>query len=153
MRPDSEIRSDVQEELDWDPQIGTLDIAVAVRNGVVTLAGSVHSFGDRALAEANVTRVKGVVAIANDIEVRLPLVGRKPDPEIAHEVVAGLERELPAAFEHICVRVADRRVTLQGKVAMDHDRRRAEEVACAVRGIRSVRNDILITPQILPVEI
>jgi osmotically-inducible protein OsmY len=153
MRPDTEIRHDVEEELDWDPQIGTCDIAVAVRNGVVTLAGFVHSFGDRAQAEADVKRVKGVAAIANDIEVRLPLVSRKSDPEIAHEVVAGLEREVPVAFEQIRVRVAEGRVTLEGEVEWEHDRKRAEEVALRVRGIRSVRNDIVVKPQLLPIEI
>ena len=153
MRPDTEIRHDVEEELDWDPQIGTCDIAVAVRNGVVTLAGSVHSFGDRAQAEADVKRVKGVAAIANEIVVRLPLVSRKSDPDIAHEVVAGLEREVPAAFEQIRTRVSDGRVTLEGEVAWEDDRKRAEDAAFRVRGIRSVRNDIVVRPQLLPVEI
>ncbi len=134
MRPDTEIRHDVEEELDRDPQIGTRDIAVAVRNGVVTLAGFVHSFGDRAQAEADVKRVKGVAAIANDIEVRLPLISRKSDPEIAHEVVTGLEREVPLAFEQIRARVSDGRVTLEGEVVCEDDRKRVVDAGREASG-------------------
>jgi hypothetical protein len=79
MRSDTEIRHDVQEELDWDPRIGARDIAVSVRDGVVTLAGFVRSLGEKAQAEADAKRVAGVLGIANDIEVHLPLLSRKPD--------------------------------------------------------------------------
>jgi osmotically-inducible protein OsmY len=125
MRSDQEIRHDVQEELDWDPQIGARDIAVAVRDGVVTLAGFVRSFGERMRAEADAKSVAGVVGVANDIEVRLPLF----------------------------VRVADGRVTLEGEVDSHYQRARAEEVAQWTKGIRSIRNDIMVKPQILPVVI
>ncbi len=153
MRPDSEIRADIEEEIDWDPQIGTRDIAVSVRDGVVTLAGFVHGYSDRAQAEQDVRRVQGVLGIANDIEVRLPLVGRKPDPEIAREAVAAFQREIPLAAEKVCVRVAEGRVTLEGEVDWPYERQRAEAAACAIRGARSVRNDIGVRLQILPVEI
>ncbi len=153
MRADVDIRHDVEQELDWDPELAARDIAVSVRGGVVTLAGFVPGFGERALAEADAKRVVGVAGIANDIEVRLPLVGRKPDPQIAREVVAGLQNELPAAWEQIQVRVADGRVTLEGEVLWQHERVRAEEVAARVRGIRSISNDIVVRPQILPVDI
>jgi osmotically-inducible protein OsmY len=153
MRSDNEIRHDVEEELDWDPQIGARDIAVSVRGGVVTLAGFVHSFGERAQAEADAKRVAGVTGIANDIEVRLPLVGRRPDPEIVREVIAAIQGELPNGGEHIRVRAADGRVTLEGDVEWQYQRVRAGEVAAKVKGIRSIANDIVVKPQILPVEI
>ena len=153
MRPDSEIRADIEEEIDWDPQIGTRDIALSVRDGVVTLAGFVHSYSDRAQAEQDVRRVQGVLGIANDIEVRLPLVGRKPDPEIAREAVAAFQREIPLAAEKVCVRVAEGRVTLEGEVDWPYERQRAEAATSAIRGARSVRNDIAVRLQILPVEI
>jgi osmotically-inducible protein OsmY len=153
MASDNEIRHDVQEELDWDPQLGARDIAISVRNGVVTLAGFVRSFGEKAQAEADAKRVAGVLGLANDIEVRLPLIGRRPDPEIAREVVAGIQNEMPTLRERIRVRVADGRVTLEGEVEWDYQRERAEEVAGRVKGIRSINNDVVVKPQILPVEI
>src|SRR5689334_1882218 len=136
MRPDHEIRQDVEEQIDWDPQLGTCDIAVAMRQGVVMLAGFVHGLGDRAQAEANAKRVQGVIGIANDIEVRLPLIGRKPDPEIAREIAASLLSEIPAAAEQLRVRVADGRVTLEGDVQWPYERHRAENVARQTAGVR-----------------
>lgn len=153
MRLDKDIRNDVGQELDCDSELGTRDIAVAVRGGVVTLAGFVSSFGERALAEADARRVDGVAGIANDIEVRLPLIGRKPDPQIVREVVAGLQSEVPTAPQHIRVRVADGRVELEGEVPSQNERLRAEEVVRRIRGVRSIGNDILVKPPIPPVEI
>jgi hypothetical protein len=49
MRSDSEIERDVREELKWDPDLDASDIAVSVKNGVVTLAGFVKSFTDKSL--------------------------------------------------------------------------------------------------------
>src|SRR3979490_1173136 len=129
MRPDNEIRHDVEEELDWDPELNARHIAVSVRNGVVTLAGFVHGFLERMHAEQAAKRVSGVVGIANDIEVRLPVGGRKPDPEIARQVVAAILSEMPDVAEKIRVRVADGRVTLEGQVEWLYQRVRAEEVA------------------------
>ena len=71
MTLDSDIKRDVEAELKWDPVIDATDIAVAVRNGVVTLTGFVRSYAHRSDAEVIAKRVKGVVGIANDLKVRL----------------------------------------------------------------------------------
>ena len=47
MRPDSEIKRDVEYELRWEPNVDPTDIAVAIKNGVVTLTGFVRSYADR----------------------------------------------------------------------------------------------------------
>jgi osmotically-inducible protein OsmY len=74
MRSDGEIKRDVEYELKWDPDIDPSDIGVAVKDGAVTLTGFVRSFRQRTKAAEDATRVHGVKGIANDIEVRLPLV-------------------------------------------------------------------------------
>jgi osmotically-inducible protein OsmY len=153
MRTDKEIRQQVEEALDWDPQIGMRDIAVAVREGVVTLAGFVLTRSERAQAEADAKRVTGVLGIANDIEVRLPLVGRKPDPQIARDVIAALQNEMAALCEHIRVRVADGRVTLEGEVEGHYERARVEEIVRRIKGVRSFGNEVVAKPQIVPLEI
>jgi osmotically-inducible protein OsmY len=153
MRSDQQIREEVQETLDRDPKISARDIAVAVRNSVVTLAGFVRAFGEKSRAEADARRVAGVLGIANDIEVRLPLVERKPDPKIAREVLAGVTREMPAVCEQILVRVADGRVTLEGQVESEDQKVLAEELAGSVTGVRSIRNELVIRMPILPIDI
>jgi hypothetical protein len=82
MRSDSDIRRDVEDELRWDPEIDPTDIAVSVNNGVVTLIGFVRSYPERHLAEAATKRVAEVLAVANDLQVRLPDMDQRPDPEI-----------------------------------------------------------------------
>src|ERR1700726_404831 len=86
MRSDSEIKRDVEEELRWEPNIDPTDIAVAVKNGVVTLTGFVRSYAEKFSAEGAAKRVEGVVGVANDLEVRLPQTDERPDPEIARDV-------------------------------------------------------------------
>jgi osmotically-inducible protein OsmY len=72
LRSDDEIRDSVLLELEWDPKITSHDIAVAVKDGVVTLSGFVHSYWEKDAAEKAVKRVYGVRGVANDIEVKLP---------------------------------------------------------------------------------
>ena len=96
MKSDSEIERDVREELKWDPDLHADDIAISVKNGVVTLAGFVPSYSDRLEAEAATKRVAGV--LANDLEVRLPAIDQRPDPDIARDAVAALKAELPISM-------------------------------------------------------
>jgi osmotically-inducible protein OsmY len=153
MRPDHEISRDVERALAADPRISGRDIATSVHDGVVTLAGFARSFRERSHAEALVKRVYGVVGLANDIEVRLPVFGRKPDPDIAREVVARLTSEMPTLWERIRVTVADGHVKLEGSVEWEYQRGRAEEVVQSIKGVRSIENDVAVKPQILSVEI
>jgi osmotically-inducible protein OsmY len=153
MRPDNDIRRDVLQELDSDPKIASRDIAVSVRDGVVTLAGFVHGFGEKSQAEEDASRVEGVGGLANDIEVRLPLLRGRPDPEIAREVVARIHSDMPNLREQIRVRVADGRVTLEGEVESHEQRAIVEDLVRTVKGIRRISNDIVVKPQILPLEI
>jgi hypothetical protein len=78
-RTDSEIEGYVKEELQWSPDLDSGDVAVSVKQGVVTLTGFVRSYLDKYEAEAAAKRVAGVTAVANDIEVRLPSVDQRPD--------------------------------------------------------------------------
>src|SRR5712664_539284 len=105
MRSDSDIKRDVEDELRWDPDIDSTDIAVTVKNGVVTLAGFTRSYSDKLEAEATAKRVAGVVGLANDIEVRLPNLDQRPDPEIARDAIAAIKNRLPLVSEQLKVLV------------------------------------------------
>ena len=108
MRTDSEIKSDVEAELKWDPDIDSTDIGVAVKNGVVTLTGYVRSYASQYQAEADVKRVSGVVGVANDLKVKLPSEGQRPDPEIGRDAVSALKAELPYSSANMELLLADR---------------------------------------------
>jgi osmotically-inducible protein OsmY len=153
MRSDSDIRRDVEDELRWDPEIDPTDIAVSVNNGVVTLIGFVRSYPERHLAEAATKRVAGVLAVANDLQVRLPDMDQRPDPEIARDAIAQIKNELPYAWENIRVVVKNARLTLEGEVEWNYQRDRAEAAVRRVRGVESVTNAIEVKPRVAPTEI
>lgn len=152
-RSDAEIKQDVEDELRWDPDIGASDIAVAVKDGVVTLAGFVRSYSQKYQAEQDAKRVAGVVGIANDIEVRLPEVDKRPDPEIAREAVAELKRELPYSWEQIKVVVKNGWITLEGEVEWNYQRQRAEAAVRRIKGVLGVSNMITLKPAATPTDI
>lgn len=135
MRSDSEIKRDVEDELKWEPGIDASNIAVAVKDGVVTLTGFAHSYGDKFEAENVAKRVRGVLAVANDIEVRLPEVDQKPDPDIARDAIAALKRDLPVSWERIKVVVKNGVVTLEGDVEWHYQRDRAEAAVRWTKGV------------------
>jgi osmotically-inducible protein OsmY len=153
MRTDSEIERDVVEELKWNPDLDSTDIAVTVKDGVVTLAGFVKSYVDKTEAEVAAKRVAGVVAVANDIAVRLPATDERPDPEIAREAVASLRNQLPISAERIKVVVKNGWVTLEGTVEWHYQRNIAEAAVGYLRGVKSVTNLIGLRPRAEPIEI
>ena len=153
MRSDSDIKRDVEDELRWDPDIGSDDIAVAVKNGVVTLTGFVRSYGQKMQAEADAKRISGVVGLANDIEVRLPAVDQRPDPDIARDAVAALKAQLTYSWEAIKVLVHSGWVTLEGQVEWHYQRDRAEESVRRIKGVKGVTNSIQLKPAVMPSEI
>lgn len=153
MRSDSEIEKDVKAELEWDPDLDATDIAVSVKNGVVTLTGFVKSYTDRYEAEAAAKRVAGVVAVANDIEVRMPSVDERPDPDIAREAAAAIKSQLPISSENIKIIVKNGWVTLEGEVEWQYQRQTAENVVRRIKGVKGVSNTILLKPSAEPTEV
>lgn len=148
MKSDEELRRDVEAELKWDPDIDAKDIAVAVNDGVVTLAGFVRSYSQRWQAERDVKRVSGVRAVANDLEVRLPNIDERPDPEIAREAVQQIRAMLPYSADKITATVKSGWVTLEGEVEWNYQRERAEEAVRRVRGVKGVANAVVLSPSV-----
>jgi osmotically-inducible protein OsmY len=153
MRTDLDIRRDVEVELRSDADIDPTDIAIAVKDGVVTLAGFVRSFRQRRKAEQDVKRVAGVIGLVNNIDVRLPVIHRRPDPEIARDAVEEIKDDLPFSWEKIRVTVEDGWVKLEGEVEWHYQRELAEEAVWRVRGVKNIDNDIHVRPLVPPVDI
>ncbi len=153
MKSDSDLKRDVEAELKWDPDIDPTDIAVTVKDGVVTLAGFVRSYIHRWQAERIVKRVAGVVGLANDLEVRLPSENERPDPEIAREAIAALKNELPLSSQNMKVTVDKGWLTLEGTAEWEYQRTRAEEAVRRVKGVKGVSNFVTIKPRVTPTEI
>jgi osmotically-inducible protein OsmY len=153
MRSDEEISRDVEAEFRWDPDLDESDIAVAVKNGVVTLTGFVKSYKDKWEAERAAKRIHGVLGVVNDLEVRLPGIDEKPDPEIAREAVAAIKSQLPVSYEKIKVVVKNGWITLEGDVEWNYQRETAERAVRRLTGVKGVSNLIQVKPAAPPTEI
>jgi osmotically-inducible protein OsmY len=153
MKTDSDIKRDVEQELAWDPAIDATNIAVSVKDGTVTLAGFARSYFEKMQAERDAKRVAGVIAVANDIEVRLPDVDQRPDPEIARDAVSALKFELPFSYQKIKATVSNGWVTLEGEVEWNYQRERAESAVRRVKGVKGVTNLITLKPGVAASEV
>jgi osmotically-inducible protein OsmY len=153
LRTDIEIQKDVVAELKYDPSLRDDDVAVAVRDGVVTLAGFVDSYTEKRTAERVAGRVKGVKAIANDIEVRLPSSAERSDPDIAHAAVNALKWNTSVPEDRVQVKVQKGWLTLDGDVDWYYQKEAAERAVRQLAGIRGVSNLISVRVRPLPSDV
>jgi osmotically-inducible protein OsmY len=147
MISDSEVKKNVEHELEWDADIDASALAVAVRSGVVTLAGIVHDYSEKVEAERAAKRVKGVYGLVNEIEVRVAS-GERSDADIAQEAVTVLRMQLPVSSESIKTIVDNGHVRLEGQVKWQSLRQRAELAVHHLRGVKSLLNQITVAPAV-----
>src|SRR4030081_2055109 len=153
VRTDAQIQSDVLAELKWEPRVQPNEIGVAVKDGVVTLTGFVDTYTKRWAAEEAAHRVRGVKAVANDIEVRLGVGGEAPAPEIAAAAVRALQWDALLVPEKIDVTVSKGWITLKGAVDWQYKKQEAERVVRYLSGVKGVSNLIDVKPKAQPAEI
>jgi osmotically-inducible protein OsmY len=148
MRTDHEVQADVLAELRWEPSLANDDIAVSVRDGVVTLAGFADSWADRWKAERVASRVQGVKGVANDIKVKLPSSSERPDPDLARAAVDALEWNVLVPDDRIRVKVSNGWLTLEGEVDWYYQKEEAERAVRKLKGVKGVTN--LVTVAVRP---
>jgi osmotically-inducible protein OsmY len=143
---DKTLRQFIIDELDFEPSIDAANIGVAVEKGVVTLTGHVANYGEKIAAERTVQRVKGVRAIAQEIEVRFSNQPKRSDDEIAQRALDILKWSVQLPAESIQVKVEQGWITLTGAVEWQYQKQAAESAIRKLRGIRGVSNAIEIKP-------
>jgi osmotically-inducible protein OsmY len=150
VRSDEEIQRDALEELKWDARVQPNEIGVAVKDGVVTLTGWVDSYIKKWAAEEATLRMRGVKAVANDIEVRLPIDTERTDADIAAAAVRALQWDALIPPEKVKVTVSKGWVTLEGEVEWAYQKDEAERVVRGITGVRGVTNLITVRPTTKP---
>jgi osmotically-inducible protein OsmY len=149
-RTDEDIQTDVLEELKWDTRVRPNEVGVAVKDGIVTLTGWVDSYMKKMAAEDAAHRVRGVKAVANDIEVRLPGSAERTDPDLAAAVLNALRWDAGIPAGKIDVTVSQGWVTLKGEVEFGFQKRDAERAVRHLSGIRGITNLIVVRPHVSP---
>jgi osmotically-inducible protein OsmY len=149
-RTDEQIQKDVFVELKWDARVLPNEIGVAVKNGIVTLTGWVDSYVKRWAAEEAAHRVWGVVAVVNDLELRLPSSSERADPDIAAAAVNALKWDAFVPIDQIKVTVSKGWITLEGEVDWQYQKVDAERVVGRLAGVKGVTNFITVRPSVTP---
>lgn len=153
---DEQIKTEVIDELNWDPEISAqvskpAAVGVVVDNGVVTLTGYVDKYTAKLAAERAAKRVAGVKGIVQDIEVKLPF--EYDDADIARSVRDSLELYGPVPSDKIGVKVQQGWVTLDGEVDWSFERTEAERVTNRVNGVVGVINKIELKKRPAPADV
>lgn len=148
MKTNMELQRDVMDELEWEPSIDCAAIGVAAHDGVVTLTGNVPNYLQKFTAERVAKRVRGVKAVANDVEVQLlGAASERTDTDIAQWALDALKWKSHTSGDRIKVMVSKGWVTLEGDVDWQYQRTAAEEAVRPVLGVRGVSNLILVKPR------
>ena len=149
MKTDLEIQHDVIDELKWVPLLHASEIGVAVKNGIVTLTGTVDTYTKKYSAENAAKKVSGVKAVAEEIEVKISSLGKRNDTEIAEAVLNALKWHSSVPHDKLKVKVEDGMVTLDGEVEWEYQKTSARNSVINLLGVRGINNFIKVTPKII----
>lgn len=153
VRSDADIQQDVLEEMSWEQHINVSDIGVSVKEGVVTLTGLVEDYLMRLAAQNAALRVKGVHAVANDIEVRLHTSAERTDSDLALAALYALKWDAAIQTDRLDVTVSHGYVTLKGEVEWPYQREAAERAIRRLAGIKGVTNWVTLAVHATPSDI
>jgi len=94
-----------------------------------------------------------VKAVANEIEVWLPVADRRTDTDIAAAAVRALEWDAFVSIDKLDVTVSNGWVTLKGEVEWESQKEDAERVVRRLTGVKGVSNLITVQPRVTPSEL
>lgn len=147
MSNDAQLQQAVLAELKWEPSVTAAHIGVAAKAGVVTLTGHVENYAQKYAAESAVRRVKGVKAVAEEMEVRLPFDFKRGDEEIAAAAVDRLAWDVMVPRDAIKIKVEKGWVTLTGQVDWHFESQAAADDIRGLMGVVGVSNMTTVKPR------
>ena len=153
MKSDSNLQVDVADELAWDPAISHTDVGVIVRDGVVTLTGTLPTLTEKHAVEDAVRRVEGVKGLVVDIDVRLVPEHLRSDRDIALAARRALEWNARVPAGAVQATVEKGHITLTGEVEWGFQRTAAERAVRELIGVRGVANQVHVKPQVLHAQV
>ena len=148
MRTNENLQKDVQNAIKWEPLLHAAEIGVTVKDGIVTLTGTVDNYMKKLEAENATKNVAGVKAIVENIKVVLPHTSVKTDNAVADEVVKALRDNWSVPNDNIQVKVENGWVYLEGKIMWDYQREAAKKSIDGLLGVKGVIDNMEIKSEI-----
>jgi len=143
---DRDLREAVEQALDWEPMIDARGIGVSADDAVVTLSGHVASFAEKRESEKVAGSVRGVRAVVCELKVILPTHHERSDEDIAHAAANAIAWNTLLPKGKIQVWVDNGRITLEGTVDWQYERKTADRCVRYLAGVRDVNNHIVVRP-------
>jgi osmotically-inducible protein OsmY len=153
MRSDGDVKRDVEDEIRYDANAKLTDIAVSVNGGALTLTGSVLSYRQKLHVETLARRICGCMTVENQIQVRFGASDSRCDAEIACDLIAKLNEELPFSCGHIKSTVKQGWITLGGECEWNYQLLRASDSARRVNGVAGIKECISFAARVSATEI
>jgi osmotically-inducible protein OsmY len=144
MKTNENLQKDVQEAIKWEPLLHSAEIGVTVKDGVVTLLGTVDSYTKKLEAEHAAKMVSGVKAVVEKIEIKYGSYGKKSDADIANEILNAFKWNWSIPDDKIKVKVETGWVTVEGTVTWNYQKEAANTAIKNLLGIIGVTNNIVI---------
>jgi osmotically-inducible protein OsmY len=144
MTSDEELQADVLAELKWDPRVHGNAIGVIAKDGAITLTGVVESYAEKIAVERAAKRVKGVRAIAEDIEVKLPDEMSSSDEGIAERIARLVAWTSTLRNAKVLAEVRKGYVTLSGEVDHPYQKQIVAQRVGEIDGVTGLTNDIKV---------
>jgi osmotically-inducible protein OsmY len=153
MDSDLQLKKVVLAELESEPGINLEDVGVSVRDGIVTLTGSVRSYAEKLVVARAAKRLGGVRGLAEDIAVKLPESSRRADSEIGAAAADAIKWTAMLPEDAVEITVRDGWLRLEGAVGGWRQKSAAEEAVRNLAGLKGVTNRVLIKPTAAPVDV
>jgi osmotically-inducible protein OsmY len=145
---DAALKDSVLAELAWEPSVTAAHIGVTARDGVITLSGHVQRFAEKQAAQSAALRMRGVKAVAEEIEVKLPYDVKRSDDDIARAAIDRLAWDSTLPKDAIKVSVQGGWITLTGEVAWHFEHDTAAREVRGLWGVVGVSNEISLKPRV-----
>jgi osmotically-inducible protein OsmY len=152
-RTDEQIQRDVVAELQWDARVQPGEVGISVKRGIVTLSGHVDSYYKKWAVEEAALRVRGVVAVANELEVKLPSSSERTDEEVAAAAVRAIESDALLGAKNLQLTVDNGWIAVRGEVEWNFQKEDAERVLRRLWGVKGVTNLITVKTRPAPAEL
>jgi osmotically-inducible protein OsmY len=140
---DENLQKDLQDALEWEPQLQTSEIGVIAKNGIITLTGTVDNYYKKIEAENAAKKVNGVKAIVEKIEIKPINSNSINDSYIEEKIMNVFKSDFSIPDEKIKLKVEKGWVTLEGNVNWNYQKEAAKNAVGDLMGVRGVTNNII----------